>query len=699
MRILITNNHLVRMGGTETWVLTMVQELARDHEVFVFAHHKGAVSDLIGRHVTDNPPFCDLALVNHRNCMHVDAQVKVFTSHGAFHELEQPVEGADFYVAVSEEIASKYGIRRIIRNPIDTDALVPLTPVSEQPKRALAIVSPSALRVVREACSSLGIEVLVPNRDSFSIPELANQVDLVFSLGRGALEAMSCGRPVIIYDERDYTRGSDGYFNDARVRECNYSGRYFNRQVGAEELIHEIRKYRREDGHANREYVLEHHSVSTIARSYLRLYDHHAALRTPTKKGVRISAGAAHDSAAQPNHLVSVVINACRSSELACETIESVLNQQYPEVEAILAVSERNKEILSELSRYSSRVRHVMVQDDDDRDALSAGFAESRGDILLFLDAGDRLISTAIYMAIETLAEHGFIKVHWPVRFGDPGTGTAPTILPRHMPAGDLSGRAQREGPSLFPPPLLSGSVWRRSALERILPLPKSGNGIGAGLLLSELAQFLGPVAKIIEPQTDRSATADVHASAGSIEVETDARLHEQERLFDGVAEALRAAGMAVDPDEWRCKSWSYRVLLAMRDIFRHIPEGSAFLLIDEEQIASDDDHVRRDFGGRKPVPFIARAGQYWGPPSDDAQAISEVERNSASGVRYLVLVWPAFWWLDHYRGFAQYLRTSHRCLLENPHIVIFELLRGGASPSSGPLSVASVARAEGIDA
>lgn len=270
MKILITNNHLERLGGSETWVMTMAKELSKKHEVKVYTRIPGYVSELLSEFMTAEKTGYDLALVNHNTCLPVDAKKIVFTSHGIYPPEEVPVsESAHHYVGVSEEICKKYQLDNLIRNPIDTTLFKPTSVPGKVPKRALAIVDDQALRKIKDACAQLGIEVVTPTRYSFETPKLMNEVDLVFSIGRGALEAMSCGRPVILYDERGYTKGSDGYFSDENVRTCNYSGRYFNRHFEVSDLKEEILKYNSTDGKRNRQYILDNHDVKKIAKQYL----------------------------------------------------------------------------------------------------------------------------------------------------------------------------------------------------------------------------------------------------------------------------------------------------------------------------------------------------------------------------------------------------------------------------------------------
>jgi len=77
---------------------------------------------------------------------------------------------------------------------------------------------------------------------------------------------------------------------------------------------------------------------------------------------------------------------------------------------------------------------------------------------------------------------------------------------------------------------------------------------------------------------------------------------------------------------------------------------------------------------GRARLPFVEERGQYFGPPADDAQAISELMRLRAAGATHFALLWPAFWFFDIYPLFERHLRRVHRCVLENARAIVFEL-------------------------
>jgi hypothetical protein len=110
---------------------------------------------------------------------------------------------------------------------------------------------------------------------------------------------------------------------------------------------------------------------------------------------------------------------------------------------------------------------------------------------------------------------------------------------------------------------------------------------------------------------------------------------------------------------------------LAAQEVAALIPPGHTIILVDEEQ-----------FGGRvgasnRRIPFLERDGQYWGAPADDSTAIRECERLRQAGAEFMILAWPAFWWLDYYSEFSGYLRAKFPCPLANERLVVFDLRKG----------------------
>ena len=64
--------------------------------------------------------------------------------------------------------------------------------------------------------------------------------------------------------------------------------------------------------------------------------------------------------------------------------------------------------------------------------AFNAGFCVSRGNVILFLDSGDVLCSTAIERSLPFFRESDVIKVHWQLRMIDSEGHRRPLPRLRH---------------------------------------------------------------------------------------------------------------------------------------------------------------------------------------------------------------------------------------------------------------------------
>jgi len=110
------------------------------------------------------------------------------------------------------------------------------------------------------------------------------------------------------------------------------------------------------------------------------------------------------------------------------------------------------------------------------------------------------------------------------------------------------------------------------------------------------------------------------------------------------------------------------RLRLATQELEAAIPPSSTFILVDEQ-----GSPTLRTRDPRVPV-LLESSEQYSGPAPDDATAIREVEQLREAGARFLVVAWPAFWWLECYSGLQQHLRSCFPALLENERLVVFDL-------------------------
>jgi hypothetical protein len=114
---------------------------------------------------------------------------------------------------------------------------------------------------------------------------------------------------------------------------------------------------------------------------------------------------------------------------------------------------------------------------------------------------------------------------------------------------------------------------------------------------------------------------------------------------------------------------WAPRVLAATASIRTAVPPGQAVIVVDQQEWG-----VGEAIDGRRVIPFIERDGEYWGPPTDSATAVRELERLRQSGIGFIAFGWPAFWWLEYYPGLHERLQSTANCLSRSDEVIVFDL-------------------------
>ncbi len=302
MRILLSNNHLEKVGGTENYTYALAVELLRrGHKVEYFTFHKGEISDKLeelGVKYMSRKSY-DLILANHRSTVrrlcykgHI-----IQTCHGVFHILEQPSRTADALVAVTNEIADHLrhlGRKsQVILNGVDCRRFYPQTPLSPKLQTVLSLCqSDKANAVIEACCNRLGLELIKCNKhvdNLWEIEKLINRADLVIGIGRSLYDAMACGRCVISYDHRAYmlTGMGDGYLTPSNIDEsiyCNCSGRGKCGRMTESMLMEELAKYNPEDGERNRQYALDNLNIEKAVDAYLAYAAQSRLIKSSRKK-------------------------------------------------------------------------------------------------------------------------------------------------------------------------------------------------------------------------------------------------------------------------------------------------------------------------------------------------------------------------------------------------------------------------------
>jgi Glycosyl transferase family 2 len=370
---------------------------------------------------------------------------------------------------------------------------------------------------------------------------------------------------------------------------------------------------------------------------------------------------------------VSIVVNNYNYGRFLPEAINSALEQTYPHTEVVVVDDGSTDESREVIGRYAGKVVAVLKGNGGQASAFNAGFAACRGDVVLFLDADDLLLPTAAERALQAFRSPDVVKVHWPLWVIDEqGRRTGAVHPDAPLPEGRLLDAVLRTGPASYLSPPTSGNAWSREFLEEVVPVRDSGDKHGADAYLFTLAPLYGAFRTVADPLGCYRLHPACYSGIGGLRFQMERDLLRHEHHCCVFQEHLRRRGIEADPQLWKGTGTSYRWLQDMlalpEEIAELVPAGDSFVLVDEGQLG--DGWVP----GRRAVPFLERDGRYWGPPPDDATAVSELRRLHRAGAEHVVFISPTFWWLDHYTGLHRFLRAHATDVRENSRLVAFRL-------------------------
>lgn len=302
LSILVATNHLHSLGGSETFTYALIEALIELPNVVVeyFTFKKGIVSDKIENQLKVNfssKGNYDLILANHYPVVE-ELYGKGFiiqTCHGIFHKLEKPNTKANAFVSISQEVQNYLAEinipSKIIHNGIDLKRFRNTNSPNKELKVVLSLCqSEEANQFIHHSCDSLSLEFLKADKNIdavWDVNTLINKSDLVVGLGRSAYEAMACGRPVIVYDNRKYFEScGDGYVRDMlglSIRN-NCSGRYSLKNFDTSSFIKEIKKYNADDGLFFRNFAEKELDVRKNVQEYISYFENVSKVQRKSRR-------------------------------------------------------------------------------------------------------------------------------------------------------------------------------------------------------------------------------------------------------------------------------------------------------------------------------------------------------------------------------------------------------------------------------
>lgn len=163
---------------------------------------------------------------------------------------------------------------------------------------------------------------------------------------------------------------------------------------------------------------------------------------------------------ADPPTQVSIVIPAYNHARYLSEAIESVLQQDYPGVELIVIDDGSTDATQQVLQSYGDRFAWWTQPNGGQSRTLNAGWNRSRGDVLGYLSADDRLSPAAVRRAVEVLdARPDVSVVYSDYDLIDPLSRRVRTVRTRDF---DLVSMVANVDCTVGP-----GAFFRRSAFEQ----------------------------------------------------------------------------------------------------------------------------------------------------------------------------------------------------------------------------------------
>jgi glycosyltransferase involved in cell wall biosynthesis len=109
--------------------------------------------------------------------------------------------------------------------------------------------------------------------------------------------------------------------------------------------------------------------------------------------------------------VVSVVIPSLNRAKYLVPTLESILQQDYSNIECIVVDGGSKDATLDLLRSYDGRVKWMSEADQGPSDAINKGWRMSRGAILAWLNADDLWAPGAVSKAVSYLCEHPEVDV------------------------------------------------------------------------------------------------------------------------------------------------------------------------------------------------------------------------------------------------------------------------------------------------
>lgn len=299
MRIVLAYRTLVRLGGSETYLLTVAEQLERlGHEVTIYTETAGETADMfeagggrLARALEELPEACDAVLAQDPLTAYALAErypnsARVFVVHSIDSAKHLPPQAAGVshaVVALNERVAQRIQALAVapelvrLHQPIDLERFGPLAIRRPRPRRVIAFGNsfyPSTVAMIERCCTQLGLQLEHVGRRGSPTAAPEHEIaeaDIVIGAGRCLLEAMASARAAYVLGPA----GSDGWVTPAaypRLEADGFAGLATERVIDEPGLLEDLRGWSRKMGEQNRELAVRNHDAVAHAASLVALW-------------------------------------------------------------------------------------------------------------------------------------------------------------------------------------------------------------------------------------------------------------------------------------------------------------------------------------------------------------------------------------------------------------------------------------------
>ena len=337
MKILIGTQHL-KLNGIGTYVDSLTTELERrSHEVEITTQHIGQIGIKLRKNIVNIKSTIqkkyDLIIVfSNTNCREIISNevegYLVFMLQGLYFNNDIPrqeyLKRIDKVFSLTEssrnaiakpgayDFKGKFEINNsvnslvrynsftffnnasysieseVVHNPIDTSRYYIKNVLRGVPKVLILCKNKNAATIVKNSCDELEYESewqpsptyesnSVDKRFCLDMEEKINKFDIVVGIGRPILEAMSCGRNVIVFDKRFYYKvyPADGFIDMDNIDDSsrfNFCGKDKLSDYSEKNMIEELKKYDKSLMDKFRMFILDNHSIEASVNKILKAF-------------------------------------------------------------------------------------------------------------------------------------------------------------------------------------------------------------------------------------------------------------------------------------------------------------------------------------------------------------------------------------------------------------------------------------------